>query len=622
MSDNKDTTVVALDANNSSATDPRPPGRRINFHTESMEIQKRKLALASGWTNERQAESADVSVQKDQTGKTNPEKSTQIQDDPLTAMIEAGHVIEPPFDLLTLSMLSEHSSELNQCIEAMEVGIAGFGWQLKPRIKLDKADDATKKAANAEKTRLINFFEYASIEDDYTTTRTKMVCDNEAIGAMYLEVIRDVKGDIQGWEHIPAAQVRLGRQTDKQLPVETPILELQEDGTSKVVKIKRYKRFRTFIQQRHIRRSNLSTVTSRKHTWYKEFNDPRTISNQDGKEITDAAEVVKARDEGRLANELLFLRQYSSRTPYGLPRYIGNLLSIFGDRAAEEINFITFKNNNIPSMAILVSNGQLTEGTVKRIESFVESQIQGSDNYSKMLIIEAESFMEGEDGGHMKLDIKPLTRDQHKDAMFQNYSKNNRDSTRRAFRLPPILVGRSEDYTRATAETSRKLADEQVFNPERMRWDSVINRRVFPAMGIVYWEFKSNSPNTTDNQEIVKLLGTAEKTGGMTPRIAREALEEVLGRTLPDFPESFDPDIPFSLMMAEAVKNKAEPTEPGQQLTAIKMLTGALDEVSPEDIQTAGEEAVVAILKVRKAVEQEWLQQLEDVDLGDDVGED
>ena len=57
--------------------------------------------------------------------------------------------------------------------------------------------------------------------------------------------------------------------------------------------------------------------------------------------------------------------------------------------------------------------------------------------------------MEGEDGGQIKLDIKPLVGSQHKDALFQEYSKNNQDKIRRSFRLPPILVGRADDYTRA-----------------------------------------------------------------------------------------------------------------------------------------------------------------------------
>ena len=41
---------------------------------------------------------------------------------------------------------------------------------------------------------------------------------------------------------------------------------------------------------------------------------------------------------------------------------------------------------------------------------------------------------------------------------------------------------------------------------------------------------------------------------------------------MPPFPSDFDPDVPFSLTMAEAVKNKADPAEPGQQVTALKVL--------------------------------------------------
>lgn len=589
------------------------PGRRLSMRKETIEIQKRKMKLVTGFRES-------VVEKSDQVGKTTVGASTQADDDPLVQLIASGQIVEPPFDLLTLSILPEYSSELNPCVEAMGVGIAAFGWQLKPRIDLKKASPKMQAEAAAEKTKLINFFEYASLEDDYVTLRTQLVADTETIGAFYLEVIRDATGNVQGWEHVPAAHVRLGRQEEKMREVNWPILELQVDGSVEVKTVKRFKRFRTFLQQRHIRRSDLSSVVSHRHTWFKEFGDERRIHNRTGKEITDAAAIADAQTQGFLANELIFLRRYVSRTPYGLPRFIGNLLSIFGDRAAEEINYVTFKNNNIPSMAVLVSNGQLTESTVKRIESFVESQIQGSDNMSKFLIIEAEGIgEEGEDGGHMKLSIEPLTATQHKDAMFQAYSANNRDAIRRSFRLPPILVGRSDDYTRATAETSRKLADEQIFAPERNRWDKWINRRLFPEMGIRYWTFQSNSPNTTDNAELVKILATAEKTGGMTPRIARDTIADVLGRELPDFPEGFDPDLPFSLSMAEAVKNQADAAEPGQQVTAIKMLTGAMETISPDDIADAGQDALTKLLVVRKAVETEWRSMMDTAEIDKNV---
>ena len=588
------------------------PGKAIDLQAVADEIRTKKrraidfteVAKVSHSRMDALARGETVSIQKDQKGKTSPGRSTGADGDPVSSFLESGQIIDPPFDMLTLAMLPEQSSELNQCLDAMVTNIEGFGHRFVPRLKL-KADDenqALKAEVHAEHVRLQNFFQYVDIDDDFTTLRKKKRRDEEATGNAYFEVIRDVNGMVQGLNHVPSHQVKIGKAEEEMREVEVPILELQPDNSVKVAKVKRWKRHRKYLQSRTVRRRNMVVLSGAKLTWFKDFQDPRAIDNKSGEIITDVEKIKELQSKHQLANEILHFKLYSPRSVYGLPRFVGNLLSIFGDRAAEEINFITFRNNNIPSMAISVSNGQLTEGTIRRIESFVESQIQGSDNYSKFLIIEAETFIEGEDGGHLKIDIKPLTKDQHKDAMFQKYSSNNRDSIRRAFRLPPILVGRAEDYTRATADSSIKLADEQIFAPERDTFDAFMNRRLFPEMGIKYHKYKSNSPNTTDNTELVKILSGAEKTGGMTPRIARAILGDVLGMILPDVDETTNPDVPFSLTMAEAVKNQADPSEPGQQVTALKaisMLTGS-DEHDMDD-QVA--QATASILTVRDAVE-------------------
>ena len=198
--------------------------------------------------------------------------------------------------------------------------------------------------------------------------------------------------------------------------------------------------------------------------------------------------------------------------------------------------------------------------------------------------------------------------------MFQEYSKNNRDTIRRAFRIPPIFVGSTQDYTRATAESSRRLADEQIFEPERTEFDRLINRIIFPAMGIVYHRFQSNTPNTTDNAQLVRILAGAEKTGGMTPAIARVMIENILGLDLPPFPRDFPQNMPFSLTMAEAVKNKADPTEPGQQVTALKQLetlgilgdsgevTFSLEDLEDENVAKGAEK----LLALNRAAEIIW----------------
>jgi PBSX family phage portal protein len=562
--------------------------------------------------------------------KETPKPSNVLPEEPFASLMEQGRVIEPPFDMLTLSMLVENSSELNQCIEAMEVNIEGYGHRFVSRLRtsvVDKSDDVDGSkpgdkqppevvAAKEEYARCANFFQYCT-DDSFVAFRRKLRRDLEMTGNAYFEVLRAgeaneaAPAEICAFTHMPSYQMRLGKLDDDPFLVERKVVRLQADGSVKIEQIKEWKRFRRFIQSRAVYGRMFATLDN-KVRWFKQFGDPRRMHKETGDFETETNKVP----DNMLATEIIHLKIYSPRTPYGLPRYIGNLLSIFGDRAAEEINYITFRNNNIPSMVVCVSNGQLTEGTIQRIQSFVESQIQGSDNYSKFLIVEGEPFGdEGEDGGQVKIDIKPLQNTQQKDALFQNYSEKNQDKIRRAWRLPPIFVGRSDEYSRATAEASRRLADEQIFSPERNEFDELINRIIFPEMGVVYHKFKSNSPNTTDNAQLVAILAGAEKTGGMTPRIARQVLSDILGQEMPEFPEEFDADVPFSLTMAEAVKNEADATEPGQQVTAIKVLKsyGLMDSDGKLDLELNPDEGVEAVtkklLKMTKAAERLWKQQ-------------
>lgn len=524
----------------------------------------------------------------------------QLPEDPFENLTAGGNILEPPFNLLSLSMLPEQNTELNQVIEAMETNIEGFGHRVIPRLNVDSesATPELKANVNREKVFLENFFNYIGLDDSFTALRRKIRRDLEITGNAYMEIIRNAAGKIQGATVIPSYQIRLGVQEEEFTDIDFPILELQEDGSVIASSIPTAKRFRAFVQSRITASGNSITSTTPKVRWFKEFGDPRVRDNRSG-EVVPPNKVANWDGKGnpmpehRMSNELVHFKIYSARSSYGIPRYIGNLLSIYGDRASEEINFTTFQNNNIPSMMIMVSNGQVTQGTLDRINSFAEEQIAGSDNYSKFLILEAEGEFEGEDGGNVKLDVKQLTESQHKDALFQDYSKNNQEKIRRAWRLPQIFTGNSNNINRATVEASRKLADEQVFAPERVEFDSFMNRRLFPAMGIVYHKFQSNSPNTTDNTELVKILATAEKTGGISPKIARMIIADILGdKELPPIPEKqeaggvfFDPNLPMSLSMAVAVKNMADPVEPGQQVTALKIdeLNALLDSEDGEE---------------------------------------
>jgi capsid portal protein len=227
-------------------------------------------------------------------------------------------------------------------------------------------------------------------------------------------------------------------------------------------------------------------------------------------------------------------------------------------------------------MMIMVSNGQLTTESIKRLEDFVETQIQGSDNFSKFIIIEAEptgDTFDGTDNGIMKMSLEKLKDQQMADAMFLEYGNNNRRDIREAFRLSPLYTGASDDFTKATADASRRVVDEQVFDPERRTFDEWINRFMMTAFDAVHHMFTSLGPNVTDDQDIIQIMSTGERSGAITPRIAREMISDVLGRDLPPVSDDLDPDVPFSLQMAEKVKNMAGSppgSTPGETVTALK----------------------------------------------------
>lgn len=553
-----------------------------------------------------------VPIRKD-AGEGDRPDSKAPKEDTFEALLESNQIIEPPFDMLGLSVQHETSSELGQVITAMEVNIDGFDHQLKSFVDdPSKLDPAVQAEIRAEKARLNNFFEACADRDSWVDLRRKLRREIELTGNGYLEVVRSLNGAICGFELLPSYQVRIAPIDKVPTRVEVPILEEQPDGTRQLTYRIVHRRMRRYVAMSAVAiRANFSSAaySSTGLCWFKEFGDPRTFDNQTGKEVT-ADQLVNWNGSGqpmpdsRKANEMLHFAIYASRTPYGLPRYIGNLLAIAGDRMSEETNYITFQNNQMPSAFLLVSNGQVTSASVERIRAFLESQVQGRRNYARIVIVEAEGTAEGEDPGQAKMELKAANQAQHKDALFVEYSKGNQDRIRRAYRIAPLFVGRADEYTRATAESSRILTDEQVFQPERESFDAVINRRLFPAMGVKHHYFRSNTPKTTDKSQIVSMLATAEKTGGLTPRIARNAMEVVLGEELPAFKDDvrLDPDMPFSLAMAEAVKNKGDPTEPGQQLTALKTL-GILgdDGTMPSaDASTAeGMETMAKLLRVR-----------------------
>jgi PBSX family phage portal protein len=478
-----------------------------------------------------------IQIQKDTRG-----VSRSLPEDPFESFYGMKGIIEPPYDLFTLAMMPEASSELGPAIEAMVVNIEKLGHRIVPRDGMRKGEDALEPIVKQERALVSNFFANAVLEptQTFTTLRESNRYDLETTGNAYVEVIPTlISEEPAGLKHLPSWQIRLRKEDEEYTDFEVKRTVQDADGTWSIKAFPHRKRFRRFVQ--------IGDNTNDK-VFFKEWGDPRDIDSRTGDAVTDEVKGSEDWNDSFLATQIIHFKLYCSRSPYGIPRWIGNLFTIFGNRAAEVINYTTFRSNNIPAMMLMATNVQLTEASIDRIQKFVEERIQGDDNYSTILLIEGEPIGEGmKDPGTMKLDVKELTQVQHTDALFVNYMNRNDDKIRRAFRLPPIFMGRADDYTRATADASRKVGEEQVFRPERNHEDAIWNQTILPSLGAANTLFRSNTPDVTDNYELTQLLAVAERSGGLSPFVSRLIVEDVLGRDLPELSKEIPHDIPFSL---------------------------------------------------------------------------
>ena len=445
-----------------------------------------------------------------------PPVSLKIAEDPFAGQYMGG-ILEPPYNLEYLARLPESSNILSQCVEAMETNIDGFGFMLEPIGDADPENDGQYiKAAEDERKRRLHFFEFCNPDIPYSQLRRRARRDLETVGNGFWEIIRDGKGEVAWIEHIEAHTMRL-TQLDGQ---RTDILLMIRDGESKELQPYPYKKaFRRFVQIRNGRR-----------VYFKEFGDPRIIDSRNGGVISEES----ASKGGFIpATEVIHFKRYSPHSSYGVPRWMGNLLAVLGSRQAEEVNYEYFENNTVPPLALLVA-GSLSAATVSRIQDFINDNMKGRKGFHKILVVEAappSDPVPGMPAPKVSLEFKPLSDAQQKDALFDNYDKTNREKIRSSFRLPPIYVGLANDYTRATAHESKSIAEEHVFSPEREDHDFVINRLLFPSMGVKYWKYKSLSPNTNDVEIMSNVIDTFCRCG-LTVKEAREEMSRLLNRPL------------------------------------------------------------------------------------------
>lgn len=247
------------------------------------------------------------------------------------------------------------------------------------------------------------------------------------------------------------------------------------------------------------------------------------------------------------ATEVIWLGNYNPASVYGRPRWVGCEYEVAGVRAASECNYSYFDNNAIPAAVITVSGGTVADETIDSIRSFMTDVTQQRGGANSVLIIEAvPAGTDNTYGGvpdarpaQTKIEIKSLRDVQQNDAQFLEYNKDAKSTIRSAFRLPPLLIGLSDDYTLATAKESLKQAEENVFAPEREEFDKQMNRILVYELGVATWSFKTVGIDVNDPEEVSALITVADATGALKVNEIRDKIGTLLGMDLEKLPDEF-----------------------------------------------------------------------------------
>lgn len=445
-----------------------------------------------------------------------------------------GDIIQPPYNLTELKLIGEYSSILQQCVDAYKTNIVGFGVEAEHKLDInsDEIKDSTKQEAETEWTRLGEFIRYLNLDESPEVILGHVIDDKEKTGNGYLEIIRDGIDMPVGIEYVDAQDMRVCKRT---VP-EHVAYKIFENGVEK--EVKRWKRFRKYVQ-----------IVDEKKVYFKEYGDPRIMDLSTGKFNDSTPENLQATE--------IYHFKIGSGT-YGKPRWIGNLISLYGARKAEELNLMYFRNGRHIPAAITVSNGSLDDESFKALQGYMDG-LQGTENAHKFLLLEAqgnatESSMNGDEKlTPVKVEIKSLAEILQQDALFLEYDENTRNKIRSSFRLPPLYTGEAQDFNRATADTARKITEEQVFQPERKTLARTINTLFLEPLGMKYVKVGIKGADFRDPLEIARALYPMIAAGSVAPNDLRDLLGQILGKRIESFGDEYN--VPLQMLMQNQAGN-------------------------------------------------------------------
>ena len=415
-----------------------------------------------------------------------------------------------PFNAAGLLELMDNCSYFDACVRQIAIDTVGSGYDIVPREE-GKENEAEKKA-------LQEFMNETNTENESVEEVLKQaVIDYEAIGWLGIEASRGKDDKINGIFDIPAHTIRIS-----------------DDSKEKSDVMKR----------------RYCQIRGDKKRWFKAFGVEGNISDIDGKELKSDTK------SENVAHELIYRREYYPQSDYyGRPNILSAIGAVRGLIGVRDFNLSFFDNYGVPA-ALVTLTGEWEEGSPKHIRDFIDTEIRGSDNAHKTLVVELNP--------ESTLEWKPLVTDM-KEGSFSVYFKSLRDEVLAAYKMPPYRIGIAETgkLGGSTAPESTKIYNQSVIRTlQKMVSDILNNDIIKDGLQIETCIVKFKEIDTRDMDALVKrwkeLLGIAVITPGW--------IAEQMGLDTKDMPHAkeyyiantFVPILEAGTVTEQAVKRTEE----------------------------------------------------------------
>lgn len=353
-------------------------------------------------------------------------------------------LLAPPYSPEEMLTYYESNIYFMRTVDQIAQDVAGQGYKWNKREGADpEKEDPKTKTFKEKAEKLLN-----RPNDDYDLTEMikRMICDWGSTGWQNMELVRDNVDEIGSMYHVPAYTIRVHKSGKK------------------------------YCQTRYVK-------GKRTRMWFKKFGEEGDLLADDGAKLKDDEQKP---EEDKLANEMIMdVNYYVKSDFYGTPNILGALGAVVSMLGIRDFNLSFFENFGVPA-ALVILYGNWASGSDTDIKDFIETEIRGSENAYKTLVLKAPEQIDAGLTAQEKKGLEwiPLMNEVKEGSFMKDYYVQMRNEQLVAYSMPSYRIGIVETGALggSNVEEMTDIYIDSIVAPLQKKVENIFNFKILPTL--------------------------------------------------------------------------------------------------------------------------------------------